>query len=108
MSRNIKKNFKTLKSKLTKSLSKSKYDAINTSESIQNNSLNTNSHINNPNSINISTSQNNIKLINDRINTSENLNKPLITLSNLSTINHLNHTINNHKFINNKSFKSYN
>ena len=111
MSRNIKKNFKSLKSKLTKSLSKSKYDAINTSESIQNNSLNTNSHINNPNSINISTSQNNIKLINDRINTSENLNKPLITLSNLSTINHLNHTINNHKKNNNNkqiNYKKYN
>ena len=111
MSRNIKKNYKTLKSKLTKSLSKSKYDVINTSESQQNNSINIHPQFNNHHSINTSTSQNNIKL-----NTSENNNKPsTITISNLSTINHLNTINNSHnkniisnnsKVINHKKYKS--
>ena len=107
MSRNI-KNFKNLKSKLTKSHSKTKYDAINTSESLQNNSLNTKTQINNnSNLINFSNSQNNIKFINDRINTSENIIKPLITLSNLSTINNLNNTLCNNKNKQNYIKKKY-
>ena len=84
MSRNQKNLYKNLKLKFSKSLSKSKYESINTSECLM--------HTNNNSGINM---QKNETEMNNRVNTMESVHKPFISLMKVESFAN-----SNSKFIN--------